>query len=372
MTDSDQLRLLYGAQVAEAAAGRIASLRENFRACFGKEAEFVFSAPGRTEIGGNHTDHQLGCVLAASVDLDALAAVRRVPGTGIRLISEGHGECRTDYDGAPRREEAGTTAALIRGMTGGVLGGRRPDCGLEVYVSSRVPAGSGLSSSAAFEILIGTVLNELFRDGSVTAAELARIGQRAENIYFGKPSGLLDQMACAVGSAVFIDFGAGGGPLVRRVEADPEAFGYKLCIIYSGAGHEDLTDQYAAIPAECRAVAACFGKRVLREVPEADFLREIPELRRRAGDRAVLRALHFYGEDRRACEEAQALERKDFGAFLRLVRESGLSSAQYLQNIVPAGAARHQELMVTLALAEKVLAGEGAVRVHGGGFGGTA
>ena len=263
---------------------------------------------------------------------------------------------------------------MIRGVAArmAALGCPLQDAGLDAYVVSNVPGGSGLSSSAAFEVLIGTMLSELFWNGKSSAVEIAQIGQYAENVFFGKPCGLMDQTASSVGGVVAIDFADTAHPAVESISLDLHAQGYALCILDSGAGHADLTGEYAAITDELRAVSHHFGKEVLREVPEADFLRELPALRKEAGDRGVLRAFHFYAENQRAADEAQALRDGDFDRFLELVRASGRSSAQYLQNVVPTGQTEHQELMVTIALSERILAGRGAVRVHGGGFGGTA
>ena len=244
--------------------------------------------------------------------------------------------------------------------------------GLDVYMTSTVPKGSGLSSSAAYEVLMGTMLNELFWAGHCTPVELAQIGQYAENVFFGKPCGLMDQTASSVGGVVAIDFADTAHPAVERLDVDLHACGYALCILDSGAGHEDLTGEYSAITEELRAVCRVFGKEVLREVPEEAFLAELPHVRKAAGDRAVNRAFHVYGENRRVREEVQALRSGDFQRFLTLVRESGRSSAMYLQNIIPTGSTAAQELMVTIALCERMLEGRGAVRVHGGGFGGTA
>ena len=224
----------------------------------------------------------------------------------------------------------------------------------------------------SYEVLIGTMLNELFWAGHCTPVELAQIGQYAENVFFGKPCGLMDQTASAVGGMVAIDFADTAHPAVERLDVDLHAYGYALCILDSGAGHEDLTGEYSAITEELRAVCRVFGKEVLREVPEEDFLAELPKVRKTAGDRAVNRAFHVYGENRRAQAEKEALRQGDFDRFLTLVRESGRSSAMYLQNIIPTGSVTAQELMVTIALCERILEGRGAVRVHGGGFGGTA
>lgn len=346
-----------------------------FEAAFGTRPQALFSAPGRTELGGNHTDHQHGRVLAAAVDLAMAAAVSPNTGGVLRLHSEGYAPVEIPLDDlAPVEAEAGTTAALVRGVAARMkeLGCPLSGAGLDAFVVSAVPPGSGLSSSAAFEVLIGTVLNELFWDGACSPIQLAQIGQWAENHYFGKPCGLMDQTACSVGGVVAIDFATPSAPVVEQIGLDLTAAGYALCIVDSGADHADLTGEYAAITEELARISGFFGKTVLGEVAEADFRAAIPQLRRAFGDRAVLRAHHFYGETRRAEEEALALKRGDFDGFLELVRQSGRSSALYLQNVTPTGQTRDQSLLLTLALCEEALEGRGAVRVHGGGFGGTA
>lgn len=369
----EKLRGLYGAAGLEAAGRRCAGVLEGFAGTFGKEAESLFSAPGRTELGGNHTDHQHGRVLAAAVDLDILAAAAVNDTRLIRVQSEGYPLIEVSLDRLePVPGEENTTAALIRGVAARMSKLGCPVGGVEAYMVSDVPGGSGLSSSAAFEVLMGTMLSGLFWGGRASAVEIAQIGQYAENVFFGKPCGLMDQTASAVGGVVAIDFADPAAPVVEQITLDLTANGYALCIIDSGADHADLTDEYAAVTRELKAVCRCFGKEVLREVPEEDFLASLPQVRHAAGDRGALRAFHIYAENRRAAEEARTLREGDFEGFLRLVRQSGRSSAMYLQNIVPTGAAEHQEMMVTLALAERLLEGRGAVRVHGGGFAGTA
>ena len=309
------------------------------------------------------------------MDLDILAASAVTDSGVIRVLSQGYPMTEVDLrELTPQEGEKNTSAALIRGVAsrmqemGCDLRGR----GLDVYMTSTVPKGSGLSSSAAFEVLLGTMLNELLWERHCTPVELAQIGQYAENVFFGKPCGLMDQTASSVGGVVAIDFADTAHPAVERLDVDLHACGYALCILDSCAGHEDLTGEYSAITEELRAVCRVFGKEVLREVPEEAFLAELPQVRKAAGDRAVNRAFHFYGENRRVREEVQALRSGDFQWFLALVRESGRSSAMYLQNIIPTGSTAAQELMVTIALCERMLEGRGAVRVHGGGFGGTA
>ena len=369
------LTRLYGPEGAERARSRCIEVTEGFHQTFDRPAQALFSAPGRTEIGGNHTDHQRGCVLAASVDLDILAAAAPTQSGVIRVLSQGYPMTEVDLrELTPRQDEVNTSAALIRGVAARMseMGCDLHNSGLDVYMTSTVPKGSGLSSSAAYEVLIGTMLNELFWAGHCTPVELAQIGQYAENVFFGKPCGLMDQTASSVGGVVAIDFADTAHPAVERLDVDLHAYGYALCILDSGAGHEDLTGEYSAITEELRAVCRVFGKEVLREVPEEDFLAELPKVRKAAGDRAVNRAFHVYGENRRAQAEKEALRQGDFDRFLTLVRESGRSSAMYLQNIIPTGSVTAQELMVTIALCERILEGRGAVRVHGGGFGGTA
>ena len=366
---------LYGREGKDRAHTRCLEAAAGFRQAFGYSAQALFSAPGRTELGGNHTDHQRGCVLAAAVDLDILAAAAVTDSGAIRVLSQGYPMTEVSLrELTPQEGEKNTSAALIRGVAsrmqemGCALRGR----GLDVYMTSTVPKGSGLSSSAAFEVLLGTMLNELLWERHCTPVELAQIGQYAENVFFGKPCGLMDQTASSVGGVVAIDFADTAHPIVKRLDVDLHTCGYALCILDSGAGHEDLTGEYSAITEELRAVCRVFGKEVLREVPEADFLAELPHVRKAVGDRAVNRAFHVYGENRRVREEVQALRSGDFQRFLTLVRESGRSSAMYLQNIIPTGSTAAQELMVTIALCECMLEGRGAVRVHGGGFGGTA
>ena len=332
-----------------------------------------FSAPGRTEICGNHTDHQHGCVLAAAVNLEVCAEVTPCPDGVVRVISEGYAPFEIRLDSLSAREnERGTTAALVRGIAAGIAARGYTLHGFEAQVRSSVLPGSGLSSSAAFEVLIGRIFNALCCGGLISPVEIARISQYAENIYFGKPSGLMDQMASSVGGLVYIDFADEKNPVVEKIDFRFDDCGYTLCTINSGADHADLTGEYAAIPRELGLICAVFGKKYLRDVDESEFYARLPELRRAAGDRAVLRAMHIYDENRRVRTIVDALRRGDFDGFLRCVNESGDSSWQYLQNITPTGATGHQEMALTLALSKRLLGGRGAVRVHGGGFAGTA
>ena len=347
-------------------------LDAGFFAAFEKAPERYFSAPGRTEIGGNHTDHQRGRVLAAAVNLDTRAAVR-VNGTDtVRILSKGYPLCTVSLNTlVPQENEINTTPALVRGVCArfAELGCKVE--GFDAYCESTVLPGSGLSSSAAFEVLIGTIVNHLFFGGRVSQPEIARIGQYAENVFFGKPCGLMDQTASAVGNLVTIDFFDKDHPVIEPVDFDFSACGHALCIIDSQASHADLTDEYAAIPGELKQICAYFGKEVLTQISEADFFAAIPALRKICPDRAVLRAIHFYQENARVPQQVEALRRGDFAAFLELVKQSGYSSYMYLQNVIPAGYVEHQDVAVSLALCEHYLRGKGAYRVHGGGFAGT-
>ena len=336
------------------------------------EQAALFSGPGRTEIGGNHTDHQHGHVLCGSVDLDILACAAPNGENRIRIISEGHTPSEIFLDDlSAREEEKNRSSSFVRGVAAGIRERGFSLKGCDVYMVSDVLSGSGLSSSAAFEVLLGNVFNYFSCGGALDAEEIAKIGQYAENVYFGKPCGLMDQMGSSIGGAVSIDFADPAAPRVKKVEYDFARSGHALCIIDTGSCHSDLTDDYADVTKEMGAVASFFGKSVLREVPEKEFRDVLPELRIRCGDRAVLRAMHFYDDDRMAQEEAEALTDGDFDRFLSLVRASGLSSALHLQNLSTPSDSRQQAIPLAIALAEKLLDGTGAVRVHGGGFAGT-
>ena len=349
-----------------------AVLDAGFAAAFDSAPERYFSAPGRTEIGGNHTDHRRGRVLAGAVNLDTVAAVR-VNGTNtVRIQSKGYPMSVVDLSNLePVESEINSTPALIRGVAARFVQLGCEVKGFDAYCESTVLPGSGLSSSAAFEVLIGTIVNGLFFDGKVSQPEIAMIGQYAENVFFGKPCGLMDQTASAVGNLVTIDFFDKDHPVIEPVDFDFASCGHALCIIDSGADHADLTDEYAAVPGEIKAVAAWFGKEVLTQIDEAEFYANIPALRKACGDRAVMRAIHFYQENARVPLQVAALRSGDFDTFLSLVKQSGYSSYMYLQNVIPAGYKQHQDVAVALALCEHYLAGRGAYRVHGGGFAGT-
>ena len=347
-------------------------LDAGFAAAFDGAAERYFSAPGRTEVSGNHTDHQRGRVLAGAVNLDTVAAVRANGTDVIRVQSKGYPLCQVRLDALePVAAEINSTPALIRGVAARFSQLGCKVGGFDAYCESTVLPGSGLSSSAAFEVLIGTIINHLFFDGRVSQPEIAQIGQYAENVFFGKPCGLMDQTASAVGGLVTIDFADKEHPDIRPVHFDFSTTGYALCIIDSRADHADLTDEYAAVPGEMKAVCEYFGKDVVTEIPEEDFYAAIPALREKCGDRAVMRVIHEYNENRRVPQQVACLESNDFEGFLRLTKESGYSSWMYLQNVVPAGYVKQQAMAVALGLCEHYLQGRGAYRVHGGGFAGT-
>ena len=348
------------------------ALDAGFAAAFGGEPSRYFSAPGRTEIGGNHTDHQRGRVLAGAVNLDTVAAVHPNGTNTIRIQSKGYPLSVVALDQlSPVAEEVNTSSSLIRGVAARFTQLGCKVEGFDAYCESTVLPGSGLSSSAAYEVLIGTIINHLFFDAKVSQAEVAQIGQYAENVFFGKPCGLMDQTASAVGNLVTIDFFDREHPVIEPVDFDFASSGHALCIIDSGADHADLTDEYAAIPGEIKAVAAKFGKEVLTQIDEADFYAKIPQLRQACGDRAVMRCIHFYQENARVPQQVAALREGNFDKFLSLVKQSGYSSWMYLQNVIPAGYKAHQDVAVALGLAEHYLQGRGAYRVHGGGFAGT-
>ena len=347
-------------------------LDSRFAEIFGVVPERYFSAPGRTEISGNHTDHQHGCVLAGAVNLDTVAAVR-INGTNkIRIQSKGYPMCEVDLSVLePVDSEINSTPALVRGVAARFAQFGCEVKGFDAYCESTVLPGSGLSSSAAYEVLIGTILNCLFFEQNLTAIEIAQVGQYAENVFFGKPCGLMDQMASSVGGMVFIDFEDPKAPVVEKIDFDFDAADHALCIIDTGADHADLTDEYAAVPGELKALCNILGEGELRSIPKMDFYSNIQRLREEVGDRAVLRAIHIYDENQRVKLQKKALQAGDFASFLSYVTESGLSSWRYLQNVIPAGRKEKQEVAFALTIAEKLLNGRGACRVHGGGFAGT-
>ena len=359
-------------QVLTLTARELEPVCAGFAATFGCAPTHFFSAPGRTEIGGNHTDHQRGRVLAAAVNLHTLAAARENGTNIISIQSEGYPLCQVDLSQlTPVESEVNSTPSLVRGIAAKFTQMGCSVRGFDAYVTSTVLPGSGLSSSAAFEVLIGTILNHMFFGGKVSQPEVAMIGQHAENVFFGKPCGLMDQMASSVGSMVTIDFFDKENPVIEPIAFDFEACGHALCIIDTHASHADLTDEYAAITLELKAVCQHFGKEVLTQIDKADLLAAIPALRKECGDRAVLRALHFYAENDRVPQQVKALKDNDFERFLSLIKESGRSSYMYLQNVIPAGYTAHQDVALTLCLCQELLGNRGGFRVHGGGFAGT-
>ena len=380
---------LYGAENIDAARLRYGQLIEGLMNAFpGKEfpetdGELrVFSVPGRTELGGNHTDHNRGKVLAASIQLDAVAVVAPRQDMQVFFRSKGHPDVKIDIsDLSPMEEEKGRTEALVRGIAAELAARKLPLRGFTVNADNMVLSGSGLSSSAAVEVLIGKIFDNLYGGGKTNALELAKIGQKAENVYFGKPCGLMDQTACASGGAVAIDFEDPGNPQVKGIGFDPASMGFALCIVNTKGSHSDLTPDYAAVPSEMKAAASFFGKSVLRELNEKIFLTRLVDLRNAIGDRAILRAMHFFSENRRVDAMLAALEEmaappaeKAMDAFLALVRESGDSSWELLQNIYSPKNISEQGLSLALALTKNFFnssSGKGACRVHGGGFAGT-
>ncbi len=347
-------------------------LSARFTEIFQSQPQYFAAAPGRTELGGNHTDHQHGRVLAAAVNLVTEAVLAKNDHGEIRIQSEGYPMVTISLnDLLPKKNEQGTTAALIRGVAARFVQMGYTIGGFDAYAVSTVLPGSGLSSSAAFEVLIGTILNHLYANSEVSAVEIAKIAQNAENMYVGKPCGLMDQMASSVGSIIGIDFADPENPIIDRVDFDFAASGYALCIIDSGADHANLTDEYAAIPRDMKAVAGLFGKENLRDVDAEEFNRMINVVRDVCGDRAALRAMHFFAENERVKKQIEALQNGDIQTYLTEVTVSGRSSWTLLQNVVPNGETRHQNMAIALAVAEQLLNGEGACRVHGGGFAGT-
>ncbi|MCI8550490.1 MAG: galactokinase [Lachnospiraceae bacterium] len=359
--------------MVESQKKRYAKAIRHYKELFGPGEVECYSAPGRSEVGGNHTDHQYGRVLATSVNLDAIAVVGFHEENCIRILSEGYGMITVGLeDLSKREEERETSTGLIRGVAAGLdkigFPVRR---GFNAYVTSNVLIGAGLSSSAAFEVLVGTIISGLFHGMKIDPVEIAKVAQYAENEYFGKPCGLMDQTACSVGGLIRIDFKDPKAPVVDRVSVDFDSYHYSLCIVDTKGSHSDLTDDYAQIPAEMKAAAACFGKEVLREVDPKEFMEKIPEVRKKAGDRAVLRSLHFFAENDRAAAEAKALSEGRFTDFLNLVRESGASSFQFLQNVYTNKDVQNQGVSMGLAVSESILGDNGVCRVHGGGFAGT-
>lgn len=371
---------LYGAEALPHQKDRYRSLLSQFADTYGGDRPTVIcTVSGRSELSGNHTDHNHGCVIAASIDLDIIAVAAANEDGVMRVSSQGFGEDHVALSDTkkPNPDLYGTSASLMAGMCACFEEKGLTVGGFDACMTSDVKGGSGLSSSAAYENMLGMILSHLYNDGQVDVVEIAKMSQKAENVYFGKPCGLMDQVACAVGGIVAIDFADPSAPVIQPLPFDMTAAGYALCIVHTGGSHADLTDEYAAIPRDMKAVAAVFGKSVLREVDESDVQNALPTLRERLGDRAVLRALHFFAENRRVAEQKAALTQAINGdsqaldCFFDGVRASGRSSFCYLQNVCVSGETREQGLALALCLAEQVLGKQGAFRVHGGGFAGT-
>ena len=364
---------IYKAEDIEAQKARYIRIAESFEEFYGSGREVaVFSAPGRTEVGGNHTDHNHGKVLAASVNLDAVAVAAVNDENIVRVKSEGYKMDVADLsDLGVMPNERGRSASLVRGVCAGFKNRGYKIGGFDAATASDVLSGSGLSSSAAFEVLLGTMLNHLYNDGKVSAVEIAQIAQFAENEYFGKPCGLMDQMACSVGGFVQIDFKDPAFPVINKVDFDFASCNHALCIVDTGGNHADLTDEYAAVRGEMETAASKLGKAVLRDVDRAEFEKNISVIRDSAGDRAVLRALHFFDENERVDKQAEALAKGDFAEFKSLIIESGFSSYMYNQNVYTCKAPSSQPVSLALAMCQDILKGKGAWRVHGGGFAGT-
>ena len=345
---------------------------KKFEELYGECDADIYSAPGRSEVCGNHTDHQHGRILAASINLDAIAVVSRTEDDLVRVVSDGYDEIcidTSDLEIDPQKE--GTTEALVKGVLAGASQRGYRLGGFKAYVTSEVLIGAGLSSSAAFETLIGTIISYMFNNESLDAVTNAVIGQYAENVYFGKPCGLMDQMACSVGNLVYVDFDRPLDKAIEKIDFDLNRHGYSLCITDTKGSHADLTDEYAAIPKEMKEVAACFGKDVLRGITLEDIYSRINELREKTGDRAVLRAIHFINEDRRVEKAVSALKSDDIDGFLRIIKDSGDSSFKFLQNVYCSKDTDHQNVSLALAVSEALLSDDGVCRVHGGGFAGT-
>ena len=371
----DRFAYIYGEGAVAAQRERYAAAVDAFASIYGADRDAtLYSVAGRSELSGNHTDHNHGCVIAASIDLDIIAVASPTEGSVIRVKSEGFDEDVVDFDefNAPRANPEGHSDELIAGMVAGFRKDGYKVGGFDAYTTSNVLKGSGISSSAAFEDMIGNILSHLYNDGKVDNVEIAKLSQYAENQFFGKPCGLMDQVACAVGGIVAIDFADPAQPIIEKVDFDITAAGYNLCIVNTGGNHADLTDDYASIPKEMKAVAAHFGKSFLREVCECELIPAIPALREEVGDRAVLRALHFLAENKRVAEQKKALTAGDLDGFFSGVIASGRSSFCYLQNVYTSKNLSEQGLSLALCLAERTLGGKKAAwRVHGGGFAGT-
>lgn len=372
--NSSVLTKLYGKNELQFQKKRYEKLVSLFNKKFMSSPELFFSSPGRTEVGGNHTDHNHGKVIAASINLDTISAVSKTDDMKVTIYSDGFVEpFVVDLTRlSPFEDEVGTTASLIRGIAKGFVERKFYIGGFRAFITSNVLVGSGLSSSASVEVLIGKIFSFLYNNNKVDAETLAIIGQFAENEYFGKPCGLMDQMACAIGGIITIDFENPSKPKLEKLKIDFNKSGYNLIIIDSGGSHADLTDDYASIPAEMKSVAKFFGKNVCREITSDELIANAQKIRKKLGDRSFLRAFHFIFENERVANQVIALKKNNFQEFLKLVNESGNSSFKWLQNIYSTKNVQEQNVTVALAIAERSAQKmKGVCRVHGGGFAGT-
>ena len=345
----------------------------DFGELFGYDREVnIMSAPGRTEVCGNHTDHNNGKVLAASINLDAIAVVSKNDDNIIRVKSKGHKMNVVDLDDlVPNEANFGSSTTLVQGVAATIKNLGYTVAGFDACTTSDVMGGSGLSSSAAFEVLLGSILSYMFNDGKISPVEIAKVAQYSENVFFGKPCGLLDQMASSVGTFVTIDFKSTKDPVIKKIDFDFSKSGHSLCIVDTHGNHSDLTDDYAAVRAEMESVAQALGKNVLREVSYEEFFAALPELTGRVNDRAILRAIHFFNENKRVEKAVECLENNDFEGFKQVIIDSGRSSFMLNQNVYTPKNPTEQKLSLALAISKELLDGKGAWRVHGGGFAGT-
>ena len=345
---------------------------KKFEELYGESEVEIYSAPGRSEVGGNHTDHQRGQVLACGLNLDVIAIVSKSDDGIIKIVSDDYNIKDIDINDLEKKDsEENTSESLIRGVAKRLKDEGYAIGGFKTFMTSDVLRGSGMSSSAAFEVAIGTILSGLYNNMEISPVFIAQASQYSENVYFGKPSGLMDQMASSVGSLVNIDFKDTKNPVIKKVDVDFSKFSHSLCIVDTKGSHADLTPEYAAVPVDMKKVAAYFGKEVLREVDEEEFYANIRDIREKVGDRAVVRAMHFFFDHNTVTKEVNALEAGDFEEFKKNITASGNSSFKYLQNVYPASDVENQGLSVGLGVSERVLVRKGAVRVHGGGFAGT-
>ena len=365
---------IYGEENVQSQATRYAEAISDFLSIYGEREVTLFSVPGRSEISGNHTDHNHGKVLAGSINLDIIAVATKTDDGVITIKSKGFDEDVVDTNSytSPNEKDFFKSNALIAGMATAFADAGYTKGGYIAYTTSNVFKGSGLSSSAAFEVMVGNILNYFYNDGKVENTEIAKMAQFAENVFFGKPCGLMDQMACAVGGFVYIDFKDTKNPVIEKIPFDLSAQGYALCIVNTGGNHADLNEDYASVPAEMKSVAKLFGAEYLRQISKKRVLDNVATIRETVGDRAILRAIHFFNENERVTKQARALKNENTANFFRYTKESGRSSFMYLQNVFTTKNVREQGLSLALAITDSVMSGKGgAFRVHGGGFAGT-